>query len=167
MTRAMVRAEVRVAAPADLVWDYVTDWPRQGEWMPLTHVELLPAWAGDRSRRVGGRFRAWTGVGPVGFWDPITLSTWEEGPDGSRRCEIIHTGRVVRGDAEISVLPVGPDACIVRLWERLEVPGGPLGALLWRIVSPVARPAADRGAALVLERMARRVEALTGRGARG
>jgi uncharacterized membrane protein len=152
--RALVVAEVEVQAPADLVWRYVTDWPRQGEWMPLTRVEVVPP--GGTADAVGGRFRAWTGIGPVGFWDTITITVWDEHPDGSARCEIMHTGSVVHGDAEFSVLPDGADACRVRLWEHLDVPGGPVGALLWRLVGRFV----ERGVEQVLRRMALRAEAL-------
>ncbi len=155
-----VRAEVRVSAPARVVWEYVTDWRRQGEWIPLTHVELLPREPGDRARGVGGRFRAWSGLGPVGFWDSITVTVWDEEPDGSGRCEIMHTGSVVHGDAEFRVVAEGPDACRVLLWERLDVPGGRVGALLWRLVAPVLGPLLDRAAGQVLGRMGRRAETL-------
>lgn len=160
--RGLVRAEVRVDAPARLVWDYVTDWRRQGEWIPLTRVELVPPGRADGARGTGGSYRAWTGLGPVGFWDPITVSVWEEQPDGSGRCEVMHTGRVVRGDAEFAVHAVGPDTCRVTLWEHLEIPGGRAGGLLWRLVGRFL----DRGATQVLRRMARRAEALHREGGR-
>ncbi len=160
--RATVRAQVPVRAPARLVWEYVTDWPRQGEWIPFTRVELLPRTEGDRARSVGGRFRAWTGIGRVGFWDPITITVWEETPDGKARCEIMHTGAVVHGDAEFSVVPDGPTACTVALWENLEVPFGRVGALLWRLAGRFM----DRGATQVLRRMAQRAEAIHAGGAR-
>jgi hypothetical protein len=152
--RALVRAEIRVQAPAQVVWDYVTDWPRQGEWMPMTRVEVLGE--PGSARQVGGRTRAWTGLGPIGFWDTITITTWEQDADGSGRCEVMHTGRVVHGDAEISVVAEGPEACRFMLWERLDVPGGPVGALLWRIVGRFVQ----RGVLRVLRRMADRAEAL-------
>lgn len=159
--RAVVRAQVRVAAPAAVVWDYVTDWSRQGEWMPLTRVEVVPDGTGDRrARHVGGRVRARTGLGPLGFWDPLTVTAWEEQADGSGRCQILHTGRVVRGDAELEVLAQGPDSCTASVWEHIEIPGGPVGALLWRLAGRFADRAADR----VLRRMARRAERLPGRG---
>jgi hypothetical protein len=151
--RALVKAEASVDAPAGLVWDYVTDWPRQGEWIPFTRVERV-----DAADGVGGRFRAWTGIGPVGFWDTITITVWEEHPDGSARCEIMHTGRMVHGDAEFSVVPTGPSTCTVGLWEHLDVPGGPVGALVWRLV----RRFVEAGAARVLGRMAKRAEARAG-----
>lgn len=157
--RLLVRAAVPVEAPADVVFGYVTDWPRQREWIPLTYVRLQPGPQGeDPARHVGGRFRAWTGIGPVGFWDPITVTAWEEQPDGSGRCDILHTGRVVRGDAQFRVVARGPNACTATLWERLEVPGGPVGELLWRIVGRLVGPVLDRGAERVLRGMARKVE---------
>jgi uncharacterized membrane protein len=160
VTKAVVRAEVRVAAPAAHVWDYVTEWPRQMEWIPLTRVEVLPGGADDgNARHVGGRFRAWTGVGPIGFWDPMTVTAWEEQVDGSGRCEILHTGPVVRGEGQIRVVAEGPHSCSVSLWERVDVPGGPVGALLWRVLGRLVNRAAGR----VLQRMGRCAEG-TGRG---
>jgi hypothetical protein len=156
--RAVVRAEVRVAAPAAEVWAYVTDWPRQTEWIPLTRVEV--ARGEGSARHLGGRVRAWTGVGPLGFWDPFTVTAWQEDADGSGRCEILHTGALVRGEGEIRVVADGPHTCTAHLWESLEVPGGPVGALLWRFADRFVNLAAGR----VLLRMARRAEELTGNG---
>ncbi len=156
----VVRAEVPVRAPAARVFGYITDWPRQGEWIPLTHVEVVAdsTTPDRRARHVGGRFRAWTGIGPVGFWDPITVATWAESPDGSGRCEILHTGSVVRGEAQLRVVATGPDSCTASLWERLAVPGGPVGELVWRLAGRFLSPLLDRGATWVLSRMARRAE---------
>ena len=75
--RPVVRRTVEVGAPAGVVWDYVTDWPAQGEWVPLTRVERV-----DAADRLGGRLRAWTGLGPVGFWDTMTITRWERRADG-------------------------------------------------------------------------------------
>lgn len=149
--RAVVRVEVDVAAPAHVVWNYVTDWPRQGEWIPLTRVEAV-----DSARGVGGRIRAWTGIGPVGFWDTMTITGWHTEPDGSARCEVLHTGAVVSGDGEFAVFARGPSSSTFLWWERLRVPGGPLGALAWRIVGPMMH----RGIELSLRKMADRAESL-------
>jgi uncharacterized membrane protein len=155
--RALVRSEVAVAAPADLVWGYVTDWPRQGEWIPFTRVEVADTGPGrETAEGVGDRIRAWTGIGPVGFWDPMTITAWERRDDGSARCEVLHTGAVVRGEAEFAVHAEGPDACTFVWWERLEVPGGALGALLWRLGGWTMR----RGVDAALRRLARRAEGL-------
>jgi hypothetical protein len=147
--RASLRASVSVAAPAGQVWDYLTDWPRQGEWIPFTRVEELAD-----GHRAGGRVRAWTGLGPLGFWDPMTITAWEQDADGSARCEVLHTGRVLRGEGEFAVTRLDAASCTFTWWERLEVPGGPLGAVAWRVVGPLVQRSVD-GA---LRTLARRVE---------
>jgi hypothetical protein len=156
--RALVRSEVHVAAPARVVWDYVTDWPRQGEWIPFTRVEVIPR--GGAADGVGGRIRAWTGVGPVGFWDTMTITVWETQADGTARCEVLHTGKVVRGDGEFAVLPQGSDTCTFVWWERLDIPGGFVGALLWRLGGWTMK----RGVDQALRRLARRAEGVAPRG---
>lgn len=147
--RVLVRSEVEVASPADVVWDYVTDWSRQGEWIPFSRVEPI-----GTANGVGGRVRARTGIGPVGFWDPMTITAWSVSGDGSARCEVLHTGGLVRGEAEFSVVARGFNACTFRWWEHLQIPGGLLGALVWRLAGRAMQKTVD----LSLRRMAARVE---------
>ncbi len=148
---ARIRREIKVAAPARTVWEYVTDWPRQGEWIPMTTVESLGS-----PHQVGGRFRAWTGLGPVGFWDPMTITAWEVVDDGSGRCEVLHTGAVVRGGAVFAVVAHTETTCTFVWEERIAVPAGYLGAAAWKLVGPLVSQAFR----LTLRRMAARAEAL-------
>jgi carbon monoxide dehydrogenase subunit G len=128
MTRVELSCRVQVAAPPAEVWDYLSDWARQGEWIPLTRVEPLD---GD-GRRTGARIRAWTGVGRLGFFDPMTVTGWQP----PHRMEVRHDGRVVRGEARVSVDPSG-DATEVTWTEVLLVPGGRAGLAAWRLGRPV------------------------------
>lgn len=153
MTRAVVRRSVDVAAPASTVWDHVTDWPAQGEWIPLTRVERV-----DAADRLGGRLRAWTGIGPLGFWDTMTITRWDR-HEGGGECEVLHTGSLVRGEGLFAVESVGPGASRFVWVEVLVLPAGPLGALAWRLLGPLAGRLVDRA----LAAMARRVEALPAR----
>ena len=113
----------------------------------------------DDAAGLGGRFRAWTGVGPVGFWDPMTITAWERTPDGGGRCEVLHRGAVVRGEGEFAVvarrrgrqpLRVGRDGGAARR--------GRWVALGWRVVRPVVERLIDRG----LRGMRDQVEAAPG-----
>jgi hypothetical protein len=137
--RTRLERHVDVEAPAEELWDYVTDWPRQSEWVPLTRVEKV-----DAADGLGGRFRAWTGIGPVGFWDPMTITAWERTPGGGGRCEVLHRGRVVRGEGEFTVVAVGPGSSRLVWAEVLVVPAGAAGALAWRAARPVVERALDR-----------------------
>jgi hypothetical protein len=136
-----VRLERRidVAAPASDLWAHVTDWQRQGEWVPMTRVEVV-----DGASGLGGQIRAWTGVGKVGFWDPMTITGWERLPDGGGRCEVLHLGQLVRGEGEFSVVSRGADASTFVWAEVLVLPLGPLGAAGWRLVRPAAERVIDR-----------------------
>jgi carbon monoxide dehydrogenase subunit G len=149
--RTRLERHVDVEAPAEELWDYVTDWPRQSEWVPLTRVEKV-----DAADGLGGRFRAWTGVGPVGFWDPMTITAWERTPRGGGRCEVLHRGKVVRGEGEFTVEAVGPGSSRLVWAEVLVVPGGAAGALAWRAARPVVERALDRALRTMREHFERR-----------
>jgi hypothetical protein len=129
--RAVLRADATVGVSAGQVWDVLVDWPRQSDWIPLTRVRTV---AGD-SRGVGGRIEAWTGVGRTGFRDPMIITSWEP----PRRCEVLHTGLVVRGEAGFEVTPAGPDVAKVAWWESVEVPLGRVGLAGWRLSAPAWR----------------------------
>jgi len=147
--RTRLQREVEIAAPAARVWDYVTDWPRQEEWIPKTRVEKL-----DDAAGVGGRFRAWTGLGRVGFWDPMTITSWERSADGGGVCEVLHLGAVVKGEGEFGVVAVDEHTSRFVWAEMLVVPFGRVGAVGWRLARPVVERLIDVG----LRRMRDRVE---------
>lgn len=132
--RALVRRHVDVAVPAALLWDYVTTWERQGEWIPFTRVELADP--GDDARRVGGRIRARSALGPLGFWDTMTVTAWQRLSDGGR-CEVLHTGSLVRGEGVFEVVATSPATSRFVWAEMVAVPLGGIGALGWRVVRPV------------------------------
>ena len=140
---AYVRVARIIAVPAERAWQVLTDWEQQGRWMPATRVRSTN---GDQ---VGGRIEAWTGLGPVGFLDTMTITAWEP----PRRCEVLHTGRVVRGPGVFAVEPLAGNRCRVVWEEHLELPFGTLGRLGWPLVRPVVRA----GLSFALHRLARAV----------
>lgn len=140
--RTRIERVVDIAAPASAVWDYVTDWPRQEEWIPQTRVENV-----DEAGGLGGRFRAWTGLGRVGFWDPMTITSWERTADGGGRCEVLHRGAVVKGEGEFVVLARGEQASRFVWAEVVDVPLGAAGAAGWRALRPLVERLIDRGLA--------------------
>ena len=141
MAELVVTAEVR--APAQAVWDVLTDWDRHDQWMLLTSA------SGGRAE--GASIAAFTGVGRVGITDPMTIVVWEP----PRRCVVRHTGRIVRGSGAFEVQDVGAERSRVVWSEWLDLPLGPLGRLGWLVLRPVTR----LGVARSLQRLARLVEA--------
>jgi carbon monoxide dehydrogenase subunit G len=139
-----VSADVRVsrviAVPPERAWQVLTDWERQGDWIPATRVHSR------NGHQVGGRIEAWTGVGPVGFLDTMTITVY----DPPRYCEVLHTGRVVRGPGVFAVEPLSLTSCRVMWEEHLDLPLGVVGRVAWPLVHPLARA----GLALALRRLA-------------
>ncbi len=146
--RVELTVPVDVNAPAERVWRTVTDWPGQGEWMLGTRIEIEGE--GD-ARHLGGRFRAFTGVGPLGAWDPMEIVEW----DPPTRCVVRHLGKVVQGDGVFEVVELGPARSRFLWTELLDLPLGALGRFGWPIVAPTFRA----GVAYSLRRMARQCEA--------
>ncbi len=122
---------VPVAASAQRVWQALTDWDTQGRWMLGTTVRSV----GPQRGAAGDRIEAFTGIGPVGFLDTMTVTEWIDG----REVTVAHTGRIVRGTGTFRVDPDGPDRSQVVWIENLSVPGGRVGEVLWRLTRPVSR----------------------------
>jgi Polyketide cyclase / dehydrase and lipid transport len=81
--------------PPEDAWARLVDWPRHGRYVPLTTIEVTtPPPAG-----VGTVFTAHTGVGRLGFDDPMEIVAW----DPPHFCRIEKRGRVMLGWAELSV----------------------------------------------------------------
>lgn len=141
-----VALDVVVRAPVESVFEGFAQWAEQGRWMLGTRVEVAK---GD-GRSVGSELAAFTGVGPVGFLDTMTITRWEP----PYRVDVIHTGKVVRGTGtmEVVALPGGRSRFI---WsEDLDLPLGRLGRVGW----PVVRPGFLQGVKASLQAFARLVE---------
>jgi len=123
--RVTVQRTVELRTPGSEAWAYVADWPRQREWIPMTRVEVV-----DSGDRVGGRIRAWTGIGPVGFWDSMTITELETTASGGT-CSVLHTGKVVRGTGRFAIVATGESTCLFEWSETLDVPFGAVGRVGW------------------------------------
>ena len=137
-------------AAAD-VWAALVDWPRHGRGAPLTAVRTLT----ERPDGIGAQFVARTGVGPLGFDDPMTVVAWTP-PVGDRpgRCEVEKSGRVVHGRAWFSVTPL-PGARSRVVWFE-DVTVSP--RRLTRFAAPLLSAAGRLGFAATLRALARDVE---------
>ena len=120
---------VTVEAPAERVFAAMTDWVAQGRWMVGTRVRVVD----PPGHEVGARLEAFTGVGPMGFLDTMTVTQW----DPPRAVEVRHTGRVVQGTGLFEVVALGPQQSRFVWSEQLVIPLGALGRAGWRVVRPV------------------------------
>ena len=145
---ASLTLSVDVDAPVERTWQAAVDWERQGEWVLGTTVRATT----QDGIGVGGGLEAFTGIGKVGFLDTMEITAWEP----PHRCEVLHTGRVVRGTGlfEVQERPGGSRF----VWhETLDLPLGAVGRLGW----PIVRPLFAAGVQRSLRRFARLVESGT------
>ncbi|MFF8606689.1 SRPBCC family protein [Streptomyces sp. NPDC015346] len=121
------RIERSTALPAGEAWRRVTDWPAHGARVPLTRTRVLT----EGPTRVGTRFAARTGVGPLAFDDLMEVVRWEPpAPGRAGVCRLEKRGRVVLGRAGIEVYGT-PEGARVVWTEELGVRGVP------RVFDPV------------------------------
>jgi polyketide cyclase/dehydrase/lipid transport protein len=150
----MVELTVTVAVDADVeqTWRAAIDWPRQGDWIPLTDVRVTQ---GDGSA-VGDRVVARTAIGPIGFDDLMEITAIEP----PRRCDVVHLGRVVRGTGVFAVAPRPAGGSRFTWTERLDLPLGGFGRAGFLVIRPLAVLALR----FALRRFARHAAATTSSG---
>jgi hypothetical protein len=110
---ARLRSSVELpGVAADAAWQLVTDWPAHSRWIPLTTVSIDAD--GPASFGLGCRFTGRTGLGPIGFDDPMTVSEWQPPTDRTAgRCRVVKRGRWLAGWAEIEVSPTAAGCRLV------------------------------------------------------
>jgi hypothetical protein len=139
-TKLTVRAGVLLRLDVERAWALAVDWPRQREWILATST--------SGGHGLGATVTGWTGIGPVGFTDPMEITQWLP----PARCTLTHLGKVVRGEGVFEVLPRG-DAAEFRWTERIELP---LPAVIGRpVAAAVVAPLTRLGLAWSLRRFAR------------
>jgi hypothetical protein len=139
--KAVVATHVDIDAPPKRVWDYVFDWPRQGQWIPATRVSVAE---GDGRRpdgqELGAHIEAWTGVGPIGFLDTMTVTRW----DVPRACDVEHTGRVIRGVGVFNIVELAGNGSRFEWREDLDLPLGWPGYIGYRALRPALLAGVNR-----------------------
>ncbi|MFI5804697.1 SRPBCC family protein [Streptomyces sp. NPDC051561] len=105
-------------APAE-AWRRLTAWERHAAQIPLTRITVTH---GNPTRQ-GTRLVARTGIGRLGFDDPMEVTVWEP----PYHCRLEKHGRVVTGWAEIDVReePDGGSGARVLWTEDLRLRGLP------------------------------------------
>ncbi|MEI6109720.1 MAG: SRPBCC family protein [Actinomycetes bacterium] len=141
-----IELEISVLAPAEQVWAAITNWPAQDKWMLGTKVKPID---GDGTG-VGGKIAAFTGIGPLGFLDTMEITVWNP----PTRCDVLHTGRIVRGTGTFEVVSIGEQASNFIWSEDLDLPLGWFGKAGFAIL----RPAFVFGVRKSLEKFAHLVE---------
>jgi hypothetical protein len=148
-------ASVEVGAPAEHTWQALVDWPSHARWVPLTRITVLTA----SPSGVGARFVGRSGIGPLGFDDPMEVVEWVAPADGRPGyCAVVKQGRVVLGTASFEVEDLPGGRSRVAWTEDVEIAPVALTRPFGRLVAFAGRLAFTH----TLRVMAREVEAAHG-----
>jgi hypothetical protein len=89
--------------PAE-AWRRLTDWPAHARYVPFTDIRVTTG----PPNGVGTVFVARTGVGRVGFDDPMEVVSWRSpAAGGAGKVRLEKRGTVMTGWAELTVEPRG------------------------------------------------------------
>jgi hypothetical protein len=117
-----VRLEVSVEAAASrrTVWDVLTEWERQSEWMlDAKSVEVLT----PEREGVGVTIRCPTNLLGVTVEDVMRVTAWDE----PTLLEVTHLGAIITGSGAFELVELGPDRTRIDWWEEVDPPLGALG----------------------------------------
>ena len=121
-----IELQVPVSAPAQKVWDEITNWEKQSDWMLGTKVT-------GSGNSIGGTVAAFTGFWKIGFLDTMEITKWQP----PFRCDVLHTGKVVKGTGSFQVKEVSAAQSIFVWIEDLEIPLGVIGLIGFKLLKPL------------------------------
>jgi carbon monoxide dehydrogenase subunit G len=128
--------------PPELVWELLTDWERQTEWM----LEMSEVVVTSRAREgVGVEAKATVSVGGIKTTDIVRVDVWEP----PRHLGLRHEGWV-RGRGDIRLAP-RPGGTHLDWTEQLYPPWGVLGAIGLRLFRPMLARTFRRDLAILQE----------------
>lgn len=139
-----LEVERHSAAPRAVVWDLLTQWERQPEWMlDAKDVEVLT----PTREGVGVTIRCPTNLLGITVQDVMRVTRWR----AERELAVVHLGRVITGSGAF-LLDDAPDGGTrIRWWEQVDPPLGAVGE--WG-ASALALPILRRVFGRSLERLA-------------
>ncbi|MFJ9683337.1 SRPBCC family protein [Streptomyces sp. NPDC101194] len=114
---AVFRIERFTHLPTAEAWRRVTDWERHAAHVPLTTITVRTG----PPTGTGTVFVARTGVGALGFDDPMEVVRWTPPAAGrAGLCRLVKRGSLVLGQASIDVYPTDSGSHVVWV-EELRV----------------------------------------------
>lgn len=128
--------EATMPAPPEVVWELITDWERQSDWM-LEASDFVVTSA--RREGIGVEAEATIKIAGIETRDRVRVTGWEP----PRRLAIEHLGWV-SGAGEIVVVPSGPARSHFFWREELYPPLGALGAIGLIAFKPIMQRIFDR-----------------------
>lgn len=115
-----LEVERHADAPRDVVWDVLTQWERQPEWMlDAKSVEVLT----PEREGVGVTIRCPTLLLGVTVEDVMRVTAWRE----QEELEVTHLGRIITGTGAFLLSDAPGGGTRIAWWEEVDPPLGAFG----------------------------------------
>lgn len=109
-----IAISVHIDAPIDKVWQSLSDWESQGEWMLATRI-----WVTSEIRiGIGTQIQAFTGVGTLGVLDTMCVTSWN--PPFS--ADVEHTGALIKGSGRFELVALSAERTRFNWSEEIIAP---------------------------------------------
>lgn len=131
-----VETAATMPGPPGVVWELITDWEHQDEWMLEASDFVVTT---EQREGVGVEAKATINIGGIKTRDRVRVVGWEP----PKRLAIEHLGWVT-GVGEIHLTPLGTDRTHLFWREDLSPPLGMLGALGMTGFKPLMRRIFER-----------------------
>lgn len=118
-----------INATPQAVFEYVSDWEKQSEWILFTTVKAVKSTPNQKDSTL----LAVTKLGPLKVADEMTVTEWQP----YERIVVEHTGRIVKGKGVFTVSETSKDTCVFTWQEVTPVPFGLIGRIGLVFAKPV------------------------------
>jgi len=114
MSSNHIAISLKIDAPIQKVWDSLAQWEKQGEWMLQTKVWVTS----EITEGVGTSINAFTGIGPLGVLDSMTVTAWQP----PHTCDVLHTGKIIKGTGRFHLRELNAQTTIFDWSEEVLAP---------------------------------------------
>lgn len=131
MNTVTLTFSITIRANQQTIFDYVSDWEKQSDWILFTTVKKLT----DPIHTKDVTLLATTKFGPIKFVDSMVVTDWQP----PKKITVEHTGRIILGKGVFTVREISDTTCQF-IWEEITpVPFGLVGRLGLVVISPFMR----------------------------
>jgi hypothetical protein len=128
MNTVILTFSITIRASQQTIFDYVSDWEKQSDWILFTTVKKLSNPVHEKDVTL----LATTKFGPIKFVDSMVIAEWQP----PEKIIVEHTGRVVLGKGVFTIRELSSTSCQF-IWEEITpVPFGRLGKAGLIVIKP-------------------------------
>ena len=131
MKIATLSYSIRIHRNQKVVFDYISDWEQQSNWILFTTVQVLL----KTKQSQDSILLAVTKLGPFKLVDSMVITDWLP----YNRIVIEHTGRLVMGKGIFEVKKISDDESEFIWQEVTQVPFGLIGQAILFVAKPILR----------------------------